>query len=163
MSVHFSKSTGGFYPDDMRSGYEAAGSWPVDAAEVTDTEYKRLLSGQSAGQQIVAGANGLPVLVDPPPPLLADLKAAALRDVRAMRAAFFPVLAGLQSEALARGNTADALAIAAVQQGARDITLTDLSACQDKAAISAKFLQAWIALISNAPASVIVAFQGLKS
>ena len=94
---------------------------------------------------------------------LAALKVEALTEVRSLRADFFPSLAGLQSEALARGNDADALAIAAVQQGARDITLTDLSACTTKAQIDTAFMTVWIGLVSQAPASVIRAFQGLKA
>lgn len=88
--------------------------------------------------------------------------AATLAQVRARRADLFPVLAGLQSEAIARGNAADALAIANVQQGARDITQTNLSACTTKAQIDAAFLAAWIALVSAAPLSVKLAFAELK-
>jgi len=95
-------------------------------------------------------------------PTLTELRAAALADVRAMRAKFFPTLAGLQSEALARGNTADATAIAAVQQGCRDITLTDLSAGTTKAEIEAAFLAAWAAVAGPAPASVKLALKAIK-
>lgn len=94
---------------------------------------------------------------------LAAAKQAALSEVRAMRADLFTTLAGMQGEALARGNTADAMAIAVVQQGARDITTTDLSVCTSKAEIDAKFLAAWIAILGAAPASVVLAFRGLTA
>lgn len=94
---------------------------------------------------------------------LQALKDAALTKVRAMRAGLFISLAGLQGEALARGNAADALAIAAVQQGARDITATDLSECTNQAEIDEAFLAAWTVLLGAAPASVVRAFAGLKS
>ena len=93
---------------------------------------------------------------------LAASKAAALVQVRALRAALFPTLAGLQSEALTRGNTADALAIANMQQGARDITQTNLSACTTRAQIDTAFLAAWLGLVAAAPASVKLAFAELK-
>lgn len=96
-------------------------------------------------------------------PSLDSLKAAALTEVRDLRAGLFPTLAGLQSEALARGNTADAIAIAVVQQGCRDITATDLSACTTKEEIDAAFLNAWLAIVGNAPMSVKLAFAGLKA
>ena len=95
-------------------------------------------------------------------PSLDSFKAAALTEVRALRAGLFPTLAGLQSEALARGNDADALAIATVQQGCRDITATDLTACTTKDEIDAAFLNAWLVIVGNAPTSVKVAFAGLK-
>ena len=93
---------------------------------------------------------------------LASLKLAAMAEVRSLRADLFPTLAGLQSEALARNNASDAAAIAAVQQGCRDITATDLSACTTKAEIDAAFLNAWLAIVGNAPLSVKLAFAGLK-
>ena len=38
MKKFYSKSTGGFYPASKKTEYEAAGSWPVDAVEVTREE-----------------------------------------------------------------------------------------------------------------------------
>ena len=90
------------------------------------------------------------------------LAAKSLIEVRSMRAAFFPTLAGLQAEAMARGNTADAMAIAVIQQGARDITATALTGAITKAEIEAKFKAAWLSLLATAPASVIAAFRALS-
>ncbi|GGY03752.1 phage tail assembly chaperone [Paludibacterium paludis] len=73
----FSKSTGGFYD---RSIHCAA--IPSDAVELTDAQYRALLDGQSAGKRIVAGADGKPVLADPPAPTADQLavQARAKRD-----------------------------------------------------------------------------------
>lgn len=95
-------------------------------------------------------------------PTTAQVTSQSLSQVRAMRASFFPILAGLQSEALARGVTADATAIAVLQQGMRDITKTDLTGLATKDVIDAKLKAAWIALVSVAPASVVAAFTGLN-
>jgi hypothetical protein len=62
-----------------------------------------------------------------------------------------------------RGNSADALAIASIQQQCRDITKTDLSKCKNKADVDAALLAAWGGVLSKAPASVIQAFGGLSS
>ena len=86
----------------------------------------------------------------------------SLVQVRSLRAAFFPILAGLQAEAIARGNTTDAMAIANIQQGARDITATVLTGAVTKAEIEAKYKAAWLAMLATAPASVIAAFRALS-
>jgi hypothetical protein len=41
---------------------------PADAVEITRELHAALLDGQSAGRVIASGADGYPVLVDPPPP-----------------------------------------------------------------------------------------------
>jgi hypothetical protein len=58
MGKFYSELTGGFYPEDMRADYDAAGTWPADAMEVTAEE--------EAALRI------------PAPPTLAGLKASAL-------------------------------------------------------------------------------------
>jgi hypothetical protein len=66
--MYYSHSTGGFYPADMRDIYEAAGTWPADAVELTADEYTALRAGLDRGMCIAQGPDGRPVLVDPPPP-----------------------------------------------------------------------------------------------
>ena len=95
-------------------------------------------------------------------PTAAEIKTTTLAEVRSLRAALFPTLAGLQAEALARGNVADAMAIANIQQGARDITGTVLTGAVTKAEIEAKYKAAWLSMLSTAPASVIAAFRALS-
>lgn len=95
-------------------------------------------------------------------PTIAQLTATALSEVRALRAALFPTLAGMQSEALARGNQIGAMDIANIQQGIRDITATDLTGAVTKAEIELKFKNAWLAILATAPAPVVAAFNGLR-
>lgn len=59
----YSKTTGGFYTHDINGD-----NIPSDAVEVLTDDYVSLLQGQSAGQIIVANANGYPVLTNPPEP-----------------------------------------------------------------------------------------------
>lgn len=63
--MYYSHSTGGFYPADMRDIYEAAGTWPADAVELTADEYTALRAGLDRGMRIAQGPDGRPVLVDP--------------------------------------------------------------------------------------------------
>ena len=63
----YSSVTGGFYQVDMRLIYQAAGTWPVDGAEVSDEDCAALFAAQSLGKQIVPDENGYPVAVNPPP------------------------------------------------------------------------------------------------
>jgi hypothetical protein len=91
-------------------------------------------------------------------PSVSAMGISSIARVRAIRALLFPTLAGLQSEALARGVTADAMAIAVVQQGCRDITKTDLSSCTTQAQIDTAFKAAWATIASAAPLTVKLAF-----
>ena len=61
--MFYSKTTGGFYVREIHGD-----NIPADAVEITTEEHQALLEGQSQGKLIQADANGLPVLVDPPPP-----------------------------------------------------------------------------------------------
>jgi hypothetical protein len=89
-------------------------------------------------------------------------KDAALTQVRKIRGDFFYTLAGLQSEALATGNSSDALAIATLQQSLRDITATDLSACTNNEEIDLAFLNAWKSAVAGMPPAVALAFKALS-
>jgi hypothetical protein len=59
---YYAKSTRGFYSIEIHGD-----NIPSDAVEITTEEHAALLAGQSAGQIIVADADGKPVLQDPPP------------------------------------------------------------------------------------------------
>lgn len=61
--MYYSKSTGGFYSQEIHGD-----SIPADAMEITADEHAALLEGQSSGKIITADENGSPVLSDPPPP-----------------------------------------------------------------------------------------------
>jgi len=79
--MFYSKSTGGFY--DEAAPYEAAGTWPADAVEISDEIYNQVARNRPPGKIIVADVNGLPMLADPPPPTLDELKAAKNAEARA--------------------------------------------------------------------------------
>ena len=126
------------------------------------TEEEFALNDGNSEMMVKAG-KVLPYVGLPPAlPSVEVLKTAALAEVRALRASLFPTLSGLQSEALARGNTVDAVAIAAVQLGCRNITQTNLAGCTTKPQIDAAFLAAWMAIVAAAPISVRLAFAELK-
>ena len=62
MTTYFySASTGGFYAPDINP------TMPTDAVEITEEYYQSLLEGQANGQQIVADAQGYPILITPVP------------------------------------------------------------------------------------------------
>lgn len=63
MTKFYSRSTGGFYSEDIH-GKDGI---PGDAFELTDEEWQALLTAQSKGQQIVAGTHGGPIAVDRDP------------------------------------------------------------------------------------------------
>ena len=74
MTIYFySASTGGFYTPDINP------TMPTDVVEITEEYYQSLLTGQAEGLQIVADAQGKPVLADPIiiPPTYSELRAAA--------------------------------------------------------------------------------------
>lgn len=95
----------------------------------------------------------------PHEPSLNYLKAAALIEVRALRAAFFPILTDMQVEAAVAGQSADAAFMTVLRQQCRDITQVDLSACTTKAQIEGAIKQTWLTMLAGAPASVVAAFK----
>jgi hypothetical protein len=58
----YSPSTAGFYHPKIHGA-----GIPADAVEITDARHAELIAGQADGRIIVAGPDGAPVLVDPPP------------------------------------------------------------------------------------------------
>lgn len=59
--MYYAKSTCGFYTQDINP------AMPTDVVEITEEYYQSLLEGQSNGQQIVADAQGYPILITPVP------------------------------------------------------------------------------------------------
>lgn len=103
----WSKTTNGFY-DAAIHGFNI----PADAVEITTEHHVALLAAQSAGQRIVADANGYPVAVDPPAPSLDELKAAALSDIDAeagrARARYITVAPGQEATYILKAQQAAA-------------------------------------------------------
>lgn len=81
MSIFYSQSSGGFYPAEMRSSYEAAGSWPDDGVEITQKKHAELLAGIAAGKCIKCDSKGWPSLIAPPGPSDEQV-AASMREAR---------------------------------------------------------------------------------
>ncbi|WP_153717198.1 hypothetical protein [Eikenella corrodens] len=61
MTIYYSKASGGFYDDQIHSRL------PEDAVAISLEQHTALLSGQSAGQVIMPGKDGKPVLAEPAP------------------------------------------------------------------------------------------------
>ena len=71
MQMYFSRSTGGFYADDIH----AKANMPKDAVAITPDEYKAALDSQANGLTIQADSNGKPVGQPPLPPTSEQVKA----------------------------------------------------------------------------------------
>lgn len=76
--MHYSPSHNSFYTSEIHGD-----NIPADAVEITVEEHQALLEGQSQGKRIVADENGYPVLQDPPPLTLDEVKAAKLAEINA--------------------------------------------------------------------------------
>ena len=61
MTLYYSQSSGGFYDSDIHTRL------PEDAVAISPEQHAALLSGQSAGQVIMPGKDGKPVLAEQPP------------------------------------------------------------------------------------------------
>jgi hypothetical protein len=85
--MFYSKSTGGFYSEDIHGPRLIDGApnpdckIPLDAVEISESDWLSLLDAQSLGQNIQTDADGNPVAVAPPAPSLSDLKASRLIDL----------------------------------------------------------------------------------
>lgn len=65
MSRYYSPTTGGFYSERYRERYEAAGTWPSDAVEITEEQHNALLLGEASTDQMIGLVEGKPALVEP--------------------------------------------------------------------------------------------------
>lgn len=65
----YSNSTGGFYSREIHGE-----NIPADAVEITDDYHAELSNGESGGLLIVANESGYPILVQPPPPSVDQIK-----------------------------------------------------------------------------------------
>lgn len=77
MKIYYSPSTNGFYEELSKGAYEAAGTWPDDAFEVTERWRNYLIGAQGNGKEISPNEYGQPVLRDQPPPAAAEIIAFA--------------------------------------------------------------------------------------
>ena len=88
-----------------------------------------------------------------------QLLESAVDTIRLERQKIIGVLDGLQSSALATADTTTVAGIEAAKQGLRDLTQIDLSDCATQEAMKLKVMQAYRAIVSTAPANVIMAFR----
>ncbi|EDT6689393.1 tail fiber assembly protein [Salmonella enterica subsp. enterica] len=73
----YSPSTNSFYPDDLLSVYEDAGTLPNDLAPVSKDVFREFTATPEPGKMRVAGSDGLPACGDIPPPTHEELIAIA--------------------------------------------------------------------------------------
>jgi hypothetical protein len=104
--LKYSGSTNGFYDSSINTNI------PADGVEITAEEHAALLAGQSQGKQIVADANGYPVLQDPPLPTLAESQTRAHASIDteagAARARYITVAPGQEATYLTKESQARA-------------------------------------------------------
>lgn len=76
--MFYSKSTGGFYDAAIHGD-----NIPSDAVGITDVEHQSMLDGQSQGKRIMADTSGHPMLTDPPPPTLDQVRTTRTAEIKA--------------------------------------------------------------------------------
>lgn len=138
MNKVFSITTRAFYAIDMRADYEAAGTWPADAIDVSSNDEDKLRAAISAGAGIKRLASGGWKITAPPAPSFATLAAPYLASVRQVRDAILNRLAGIGFAAMADGDAGTVQAIAAARTWLLDITTCPtIAAAQDIEALQA--------------------------
>lgn len=137
-TMFFSSSTRGFYPEQMRADYDAAGTWPDDAVEVSPEDEARLRDAIAACAAIRLTTGGKWKITAAPPPPFAVLAAPVLAGVRQVRDAILNRLAGIGFAAMADGDADTVQAIAAARAWLLDITICPtVAAAQDIEALQA--------------------------
>nr|WP_052189453.1 MULTISPECIES: tail fiber assembly protein [Xenorhabdus] len=79
--------------------YDEQGAYPDDVKPITDELYKKMFEGQSDGKRIVAGADGLPTLIELPPPTPEELQQQAESEKRYRMSQVANTIAPLQDAA----------------------------------------------------------------
>lgn len=142
--MYYSNTTGFFYAADLRADYEAAGSWPDDAREVSAEEEAALRT--------------------PPTPTFAELSAQYLASVRATREIILNRIAGVGMAALVSADMATAAAVTTARTALLNIT-TDAAvlAATDLDGLEAAVLAIYKAIVAAAPAGLVKAFDGVDA
>lgn len=78
MTYAYSASKNAFYSYEWKEEYDAAGTWPADAVDVSDDVWKEFSSEPPAGKVRAHDSSGLPVWIDKPAPPNSELRKAAL-------------------------------------------------------------------------------------
>lgn len=113
--MYYSKTTAGFYDPEINKEI------PADAVEISDTEHKAMLDGQTAGMLIAPDASGKPALMPKPPKTSIELEDDASAITKAklaqLRADIFPdMLAFLVTLPGAPQSLKDAALVAATEK-----------------------------------------------
>jgi hypothetical protein len=121
-----------------------------------------LIAGQAAGKRIVAGADGLPVLSDPPVMSYSQIAADYLDTVRITRESILNRISGIGFAAMADGDTATVDGIVTARQALLDIThAPGVLAATDGDELKTAVLAVYKAIASAAPASIRSAFNAV--
>ncbi|HDT1120574.1 TPA: tail fiber assembly protein [Enterobacter roggenkampii] len=67
MKYVYSAVSNAFYPIDLKSSYEDAGSWPVDEVEVDETVFATYTGKPPQGKMRGCDENGYPTWIETPP------------------------------------------------------------------------------------------------
>ena len=136
--MFFSSNTRGFYPEQMRADYDAAGTWPDDAVEVSPEDEARLRDAIAASATIRLTAGGKWKITAAPLPSFDVLATPVLAGVRLTRDAILNRLAGIGFAAMADGDADTVQAIAAARAWLLDVTICPtVAAAQDIEALQA--------------------------
>ncbi len=120
MDILFSFEQKAFLATGLRAAYEAAGTWPTDAVEVSQEGERILREAIACGHAIEQESSGKwDIAISPSFPALAS---SCLDDVRTARDAILNRLAGIGFAALASGNALTVQAIASARASLLDIT-----------------------------------------
>ncbi|KLP53524.1 hypothetical protein ABR39_23260 [Enterobacter genomosp. O] len=66
MTIYYSATTNGFYPEFLKETYNERDTWPADALAISERWYNYLLCGQGEGKIIAPNSYGKPVLIEQP-------------------------------------------------------------------------------------------------
>jgi len=157
--VIYSPSKNAFYAPEFRADYDAAGTWPDDAVEVSEELYAQTLN-PPAGKIRVAGADGLPALIDLPVESEQQARERALFDIREERKPILNALAGIGFDAMVSGDTATVDSVASTRLLALGITdwpafLAAQTYDDMKAAVMARYQE----IAASVPANVQTTFR----
>ena len=153
--MKYSASTRGFYSPKIHGD-----NIPSDAVDVSDKDYRALLSAQSSGQRITPDVNGCPIAQDytqPDPSIEVNAK---LNAVRAVREAMLNRMAGIALVAQIDGDTVTVDAYKAARLALLNITTGHPT---DPALVDEFIMLRYLAIRVALPASLITAFAGVDA
>ncbi|MCA1860918.1 hypothetical protein LE191_12475 [Janthinobacterium sp. HSC-3S05] len=159
MNKMFSLIRPGFYAQELRDDFIAAGTWPEDAIEVDSEAEAIIRAAMSRGDVVESdGAGGWSFSPAPPPPF-APVAAAYLNTVRGIREQVLNRLAGIGFASMHSGDEELSQATATARQSLLDITLaSDVLGATDLDSLKAAVKSAYTAIIAAAPPVIREAF-----